>query len=471
MVTADPNAAAVAAQSAEEPPRRGRLLVFGVVAIALLMVSIDQTAVATALPSIQRDLDTSLAWSGWTITVYSLGQIIGMPVAGKLSDQFGRKTIFMVVVGAFTLASLCAGLVHDIDLLIALRAVQGLAGGGIVPSATGIVSDQFGRDRDRAIGMFTSIFPIGAIIGPIVGGVLVTYSSWRAIFLINLPLGVALLALTAVLIGRSPRTDEAGRVDVAGIALLSGLLLSTMTAIALAGTPLPVGARVAALAVGGGLAVVLGWRFLAHARRDPFAVIPWRLLHGRAFGLMNTINLAFGAAALGFGALVPLYAENRYGILPLAAGGLLAVRALGMIGTSALSVYLLRRTGHRRLMITGFTLLVVGLAVLATPSPIASPEAWLSVGAGITGLGMGIAAPATNNASLHLAPTEIASITGLRGMFRQSGAIVSISVATAILAVSTQPGVTQAYVFAAFAVILAGTIPLIIALPDHRGAW
>jgi MFS family permease len=475
MVNVDPDATAVAPAAAfggeADQPRRGRLVVFGVVAIALLMVSIDQTSVATALPSIQRDLDTSLAWSGWTITVYSLGQIIGMPVAGKLSDQFGRKAVFMVVVGVFTLTSLCAGLVHDIDLLIALRALQGLAGGGIVPSATGIVSDQFGHDRDRAIGMFTSIFPIGAIIGPIVGGVLVTYSSWRAIFLINLPLGVAMLALAAVLIGRSPRSDRAGRVDVGGIALLSGLLLSTMTAIALAGTPLPAGARLAALVVGGVIAAVIGWKFLTHARRDPFAVVPWRLLHGRAFGLMNTINLMFGAAALGFGALVPLYAENRYGILPLAAGGLLAVRAIGMIGTSALSVYLLRRTGHRRLMITGFTLLVTGLVVLAAPSPFTSPEVWLSIGAGITGLGMGVAAPASNNASLHLAPAEVASITGLRGMFRQSGAIVSISVATAILSISAQPGITQAYVFVAFAAILATAIPLIIVLPDHRGAW
>ena len=244
-----------------------------------------------------------------------------------------------------------------------------------------------------------------------------------------------------------------------------------MTAIALAGTPLPLGARLAALAVGGLVAAVLGRRFLVHSQRDPSAVIPWRLLHGRAFGLMNTINLMFGAAALGFGALVPLYAENRYGILPLAAGGLLAVRAVGMIGTSALSVYLLRRTGHRLLMITGFALLIAGLVVLAVPSPLPSAEVWLSIGAGITGLGMGMAAPASNNASLHLAPAEVASITGLRGMFRQSGAIVSISVATAILSIATQPGIAQAYVFVAFAAILLTAIPLIIALPDHRGGW
>ena len=112
MVSVDPDVTAVAADGAgADRPKRGRLLVFGVVAIALLMVSIDQTSVATALPSIQHDLRTSLAWSGWTITVYSLGQIIGMPVAGKLTDQFGRKAVFMVVVGVFTLASLCAGLV------------------------------------------------------------------------------------------------------------------------------------------------------------------------------------------------------------------------------------------------------------------------------------------------------------------------------------------------------------------------
>ena len=105
----------------------------------------------------------------------------------------------------------------DIAILIVVRMFQGMAAGAIMPSATGIVADQFGRDRDRAIGMFTSIFPIGAIIGPVVGGVLVTYTSWRAIFLINLPIGVLLLVLVTVLIRRTPRT-RAARIDFRGIA-------------------------------------------------------------------------------------------------------------------------------------------------------------------------------------------------------------------------------------------------------------
>jgi MFS family permease len=299
----------------------------------------------------------------------------------------------------------------------------------------------------------------------------VTYTTWRAIFLINIPLGVLLLVLTAVVIRRSHDHRASGRVDLAGISLLCGLLLSTMTAITVIGTAAPAGARVATFCGAGAVAVVVGWRFLRHARRVPTAVIPMRLLRGRAFGLMNTINLMYGAAALGFGTLVPLYAQDRYGVLPLAAGGLLAVRAVGMIGTSSLSVFLLRRTGHRVLMVVGFALMAVSLVALAVPPPVGSVELWLAVGAGISGLGMGIAAPASNNASLHLAPTEIASITGLRGMFRQSGAIISISIATTVLSVSGRPGLAQAYVFVAFAAILLVAIPLIFTMPDHRGSW
>jgi MFS family permease len=453
-----------------EEPLPGRWTVFAVIAIALLMASIDQTSVATALPAIQNDLGGSLAWSSWTITVYALGQIMSMPIAGKLSDQFGRKAIFLVAITMFTLTSLCAGMAGDIATLIVVRVFQGLAAGAIVPSATGIVADQFGRDRDRAIGLFTSIFPIGAIIGPVVGGVLVTYTSWRAIFLINLPFGVLLVVLVTLLIRKTPRTVSAP-IDLRGIALLCGLLLSTMTAITALGTPGNLRLQIIAASIAAVVAAVLCWRFLRHARRDPHAVVPIRLLRGRTFGTMNTVNVMFGAAALGFGTLVPIYAENRYGIAPLAAGGLLAIRAVGMISLSGMSVFLLRRTGHRILMVAGFGLMIVGLVLLALPPLGMSTQLWLSVAAGVTGLGMGMAAPASNNASLHLAPREISAITGLRGMFRQSGAIVSITVTTALLSVTASPGITQAYVFAVFAVILLAAVPLIVSMPDHRGSW
>src|SRR5579862_7278307 len=123
-----------------------------------------------------------------------------MPTAGTISDMYGRKKVFIGAVVLFTTASLCCGLATNIYMLVALRALQALGGGAFMPSATGIVTDLFGADRDRAIGMFTSIFPIGVIVGPVLGGVFVTYWSWRGIFLVNIPVGAALLVLGAVVI-------------------------------------------------------------------------------------------------------------------------------------------------------------------------------------------------------------------------------------------------------------------------------
>ncbi|OLT11910.1 hypothetical protein BJF78_25660 [Pseudonocardia sp. CNS-139] len=175
------------------------------------------------------------------------------------------------------------------------------------------------------------------------GGALVTYTSWRVIFLVSVPLGVVLALLVRLLVddGRARRVPAP--VDVSGIVLLAALLLSAMTSVtALSGT----GEPAVRGAVAGGAALVAagtGWWLLRHARRTPHAVVPLRLLRGRGFGALNGVHLVFGAAALGFAALVPLYAETRYGLVPLAAGGLLAVRAVLMIGTSLMSVMLLRR--------------------------------------------------------------------------------------------------------------------------------
>ena len=165
--------AAASAEIGAAQPRR--FLVFAIVSLALMMASIDQTIVATALPTLQRDLHTQVNWSTWTLTIYALGQILVMPLAGKVGERFGRKRIFLGAVILFTAASLCCGLAGNIYLLIALRGVQAIGGGAFMPSATGIVAQMFGRDRDRALGLFSSIFPIGGIIGPVLGGVFVTY--------------------------------------------------------------------------------------------------------------------------------------------------------------------------------------------------------------------------------------------------------------------------------------------------------
>jgi EmrB/QacA subfamily drug resistance transporter len=450
-------------------PAAGRFVVFAIVSLALFMASVDQTIVATALPALQHDLHAQVNWSSWTITIYALGQILVMPLAGKLGDQYGRKKIFLGAAVLFTTASLCCGLANDIYLLIGLRGLQAVGGGAFMPSATGIVSQIFGQNRDRAVGLFSSIFPIGGIVGPILGGVFVTYWSWRGIFLVNVPIGIVLVALGAMFIPVSARKPDQ-RLDIRGVALLGATLLSAMFGIAYLGSG---GSSVTdpAFLLPEFAAVVALIAFIRHSARAPSPFISITFLAGRGFGVMNLLNFLFGSAALGFGALVPLYAQERYGLPTLAAGTLLSARAVGMIATAGVAVFLLRRTGYRWPMAVGFTLTAVGLfATAASPAGL-SAYGWMALAAGICGIGMGISTPASNNATLQMAPDQAAAVAGLRGMFRQSGSITAVSITAAIAARSADPGIAQAHVFVVFGVILLCSLPLILAVPEHHGNW
>ena len=448
-----------------------RWLIFAVVSVALLMSSIDQTIVATALSAIHTDLHATINWAGWTITVYSLGRVLILPLAGRISDQYGRRTIFLASVALFTAASLACGLANDIYLLIVLRAVQAVGGAAFMPSATGIVVDHFGSSRDRAVGLFTSIVPIGALIGPVLGGVFVTYWSWRGIFLVNVPIGLMLIALARrYLPDTRPAAHRREPLDVTGLIFIGGGLLAAMLGVAYLGTPSTSVVSPAFLAPEL-IAIALLLGFLRHTRRTPQPFIPPQLLHGSGFGTMNLINFLFGACALGFGALVLLYATNRYHIASLNSGTLLTARAIGMIAVGGLAALALRRTGYRRPMIVGFLVTAAGLAMMAVSPHALTPYAWLSIAAAITGVGMGLANPAANNASLQLAPHQAAAIAGLRGTFRQAGSITAISITTALLARSSDPGLSQAHIFGVFALVLIGTLPLLALVPEHRGTW
>jgi EmrB/QacA subfamily drug resistance transporter len=447
-------------------PRRG--LIFAIVSIGLFMASMDQTIVATALPALEKDMRTGVNWTGWTISVYALGQVIAMPMAGKISDMYGRKKVFIVSAAIFTVASLCCGFASNMAMLLIPRFIQALGGGAFMPSATGIVSDHFGEQRDRAVGMFTSIFPIGGLVGPVVGGLFVSYWSWRGIFLVNVPIGIVLILATAKFIPASARRPSS-RIDVMGIALLTAVLVPAMFGITYLGSgqvplysPVFLGCEAVAL--------LFGFLFVRHSRTDAAPFVPYRLLRGRGFGVMNLINYLYGAAALGFAALVPLYAQERYGIAPLGAGTLLTARAVGMIAVAGVATLALRRTGYRLPMVAGFLVLVAGLVMMAVTPPIAV-QAWLAIGAALTGLGMGLSVPSANNASLQLAPDQVAAIAGLRGMFRQAGSITAVSVTTAVIARSAHPGMEQAHVFLVFAALLLLTLPLVRLVPEHRGGW
>ena len=453
------------------PVHRG--LIFTIVALALLMMSIDSTIVATALHSMRGELQTSIDWVGWTITSYSLGFVVILPLSGKLSEQYGSRRVFLGSVAAFTLASLCCGLADNIYVLIVLRGLQAAGGAGFTPSATKIIVDHFGGARDRAVSLFGSIFSIGTMIGPIFGGLFVTYWTWRGIFLVNVPIGVAVIVLALRYVPRDLSRIEGARpkMDATGMALLGGGLLAGMFAIrylaersAHLWSPL----FVIPLAI----AIVALWMFFRHINKSANPFIAPRLITGAGFGAVNLLNGLYGGITSGVIALVPLYAINRYGIDALDSGVLLIAQGIAAIILSTAGAFALRRTGYRLPLYVGGVVTAIGMLLLAL-SPVAGipPFAWLSGAAFLIGVGRGANNPASRNAGLQLAPEYSSTLAALRTMCMQIGTIVTISIDTAILATSHDPGGIQAWLFAGGGALLVAALPLITRVPEHRGSW
>jgi len=449
--------------SGKQRPEAPRSLVFSIVSLALFMSAVDATVVATALPTLRHTLHAPIDWTSWALTAYTLGLAVAMPVAGRLSDQLGRRRVFLVSAIVFTGASLLCGLAVNIAMLIVLRLVQAIGGGAFVPCASGLIVEAYGGHRTRALGMMSGIFPLGALVGPIIGGVLLTDFTWRSIFFINVPIGAMLIALGTRYLPRS--SPIGGRTDLVGALEVAGCLLGAMLAITRLGSA-HVGVVTPSFAVPALVSLACGGALVRRPHRVESPLIPLHLLRGRAFQVMNGLNLLWGSCAIGFGSLIPLYAEERYRLTPIAAGTLLTARAGAEIVVAVLVTISLRRIGYRLPMMVGFWLLAAGTAMVAVHPPVLDAYGWLALSAAVTGLGIGASAPSSNNASLELAPDDIGAISGLRGMFRQSGAIFAVALTTSFVARGTGETVSLGRAFAAIGACLALFTPIILLTPD-----
>jgi EmrB/QacA subfamily drug resistance transporter len=449
-----------------------RKTVFAIIGMALLMMSIDSTIVATALHSIQQGLDTSINLTSWTITAYSFGFVLLLPVTGQLAQRFGRRQVFIASTLAFTLASFGCGMADDIYVLIVLRAVQAAGGAGFTPTATGIIVDHFGATRDRYVSLFGSIFPVGSMIGPIFGGYFVAYSSWRDVFYVNVPIGLAIFVLALRFIPHDPvKEDRSGRrMDVLGIALLGVSLLSGMLAATILGERQG----------GDSLAGFLGFLLVAiaslvlffrHIRRTDSPFIAPRLIYGHHFGAVNLVNMIFSGFVVGAMALVPLYATSRYGIDAVGSGTLLTAQGAAAMICSLTAVVLLRRTGYHLPLYVGSAVSILGLVGLALPPLAGTPYVWLAFAAFLVGAGNGAINPAMRNAGLQLAPESSSMLAALRTLSLQTGSIATISVVAAFLAHQSNPGAILAWVYGVVAVIRLLALTLVKYVPEQRGAW
>ena len=189
-----------------------RYLVFCVTALSLLLVSISGTSVAVAFPEITAAFNASLILAGWVLSIHQLAGTVIMPLAGKAGDIFGGKRTFLISIAVFTGGSLVSAIAPNIWVLITGRFIQAIGAGAFLPLATSIISDYFPDKRQQAIGLFSSVFPIGMIIGPNIGGWLVESFGWQSVFWLNIPLGVVVFLFAWSLAGKS----EGGRSDMTG---------------------------------------------------------------------------------------------------------------------------------------------------------------------------------------------------------------------------------------------------------------
>jgi EmrB/QacA subfamily drug resistance transporter len=340
-------------------PHRRVMVVIGALMLGMLLAALDQTIVATALPTIVADLHGASHIS-WIVTAYILAATASTPLWGKLGDLYGRKTFFQAAIVIFLLGSALSGLSGSMFQLIVFRAVQGLGGGGLMVGAQAIVGDIVSaRDRGRYQGLFGAVFGVASIVGPLLGGVIVEHLSWRWIFYINIPIGaVALVVVAGTVPGMLTRVQHV--IDYAGTITLTlaatGLVLFT----SLGGTSYPWSSPVIIGLGAGGAFMLVAFALVERRAEEP--VLPLHLFRNRTFAAASTVGFIVGFAMFGAITFLPLFFQVVKGATPTRSGLDLLPLMAGMLVVSIGSGQVIARTGRYRVFpVVGSVLMAIGI--------------------------------------------------------------------------------------------------------------
>jgi EmrB/QacA subfamily drug resistance transporter len=329
---------------------------------ALFMLMLDNTVVNVALPSIQRDLGTSLSGLEWTVNAYTLTFAVLMVTGGRLGDVYGRRRMFLFGVVVFALSSTAIGLSPGDAWLIAGRAVQGVGAAFMMPGTLAIITNAFpAAERGKAIGTWAGVSALALAVGPVVGGALTEYVSWRAIFFLNLPVAVGAVAVTLFAAHESRDETVARRVDVPGIAALSAGLTALVLALVEGnqwgwGSP-----RIVALFVAAAVGLVA---FVMLEQRVRTPMVEFAFFRSRTFLGANTAALIVSFAMFAMFFFIALYMQGILGYSPVQAG-VRFLPATGMVIVVApIAGRLADRIGSRPLIAVGLTVVAVALFLL-----------------------------------------------------------------------------------------------------------
>jgi EmrB/QacA subfamily drug resistance transporter len=444
---------------------------FAIVSIALFMVVLDNLVVTTALPSIQADLGATIESLQWTVNAYTLSYAVLLLTGAALGDRFGRRRLFVLGLGLFTVASAAAALAPTTGALIAARAVQGVGAAVVTPLTLTLLADAFpvGR-RGLAIGAWSGISGLGVALGPLIGGAVVDGISWQWIFWINVPIGVALMPFALRRLNESH--GPARSLDLRGVALASGGLLGLVYGIVRGSELGWTSTTVLGSMIGGAglLAAFVAWEL-----RTPQPMLPMSFFRSRAFSAVSLVSLAMYFGVFGSIFLLAQFFQVTQGYSPLEAG----IRTLPWTGmpmiVAPIAGLLSDRIGSRPLMATGLALQAVAIGWLASISTPTTPYAEFVIPFVLAGVGMALVfAPAANAVLAAVRPEQAGQASGATNAIREVGGVLGIAVLATVFASNGSYESPQAYtagmtsaVWVGAAVLAAGALAALF-VPGRR---
>ena len=358
---------------------------FAAVVLAMLPAVLDQTILATALPTIASDLG-HLTDVSWIVTAYVVAAAASMPIWGNLGDRHGRKLVLEVSLAVFLAGSAAAGLAQDLTMLILARTIQGAAAGGLMTLAMAAVADLVSpRERGRFQGYITATFAVATVAGPLIGGLLVQHASWRWVFYVNLPIGALALA---GLYSRLPSgaTQKPGRrFDTSGAAILAGATGTLTLAAIWGGTRYAWGSPTIVALIG--TTVLLAGALVVRERRAADPIVPLDLLRKAGVAIASAGMFLATASLFAITVFVPLYLQATTGATPTQAGLLLIPMMLGITVSTNFAGRRVERTGRYKVFpVTGLAVMATSLVVLAL---VAGHPSQTATGIAIAAFGLG----------------------------------------------------------------------------------
>ncbi len=412
---------------------RGRWVLLATV-LGSGMAQLDGTVVNVALPRIGTDLSVGLSSLQWVITSYTLTLAAFLLLGGGLGDRYGRRKIFMIGVTWFAIASALCAAAPNATLLILARALQGVGGALLTPGSLAILQTSFDReDRGRVIGAWSGLTGVASAVGPFVGGWLLTVSTWRWIFLLNLPLAVAVLVVSSRHVPETRDESATGGTDWAG-GILAAAALGALTFGLIEGPaggwqPGPIFALL--------LAVVLIAVFFTLEARRANPMLPLALFRSRQFDAANAVTFAMYGALAAFLFLVPVQLQTVGGYTPLASGVALLPLTVLMLLLSARSGALAARIGPRLQMSVGPLFVAAGMLLLTRVGPGANYLTEVLPAAVMVGLGLSTTVAPLTAAALSTVPSENAGIaSGINNDVARTAGLLSVAVLPALAGIS-----------------------------------